>query len=171
MKAGEIMQIREATANDAGNILNYCKIIGNETNNLTFGKEGVSFTLEQEKEYLDKCFHSINNIYIVAEDNEEIIGACNLTSLSKERLKHNAEIGISVRKDHWGKGIASIMLKKVIDFAKEAGIKSISLKVRSDNERAKSLYLKFGFKKTGTIYKYLKIDEEYFDCDMMQLFL
>lgn len=171
MKAGDIMQIREAMANDAGKILNYCKIIGDETNNLTFGKEGVSFTIEQEKEYLDRCFHSINNIYIVAEDNDEIIGACNLTSSSKERLKHNAEIGISVRKDHWGKGIASIMLKKAIYFARGNGIKNISLNVRSDNERAKTLYKKFGFKKIGTIYKYLKIDGEYFDCDIMQLFL
>lgn len=41
---------------------------------------------------------SNNSIYLVADDEGEIVGCLNLNSFSKERLKHNAELGISVKK-------------------------------------------------------------------------
>ena len=44
-----MIEIRKATASDAENILEYCKIIGGESDNLTFGSEGVSITVEIEK--------------------------------------------------------------------------------------------------------------------------
>ena len=87
------------------------------------------------------------SIYLVADDEGEIVGCLNLNSFSKERLKHNAELGISVKKDYWHKGIGSMLIKEAIEFAKKINIDSIYLTVRSDNERAKSLYTKFGFKK------------------------
>lgn len=171
INGGENMIIRKAKGSDAKAILEYCKIIGGETDNLTFGNQGVGLTLEQEKDYLDKMNSSNNSIYLVADDEGEIVGCLNLNSFSKERLKHNAELGISIKKDYWHKGIGSMLIKEAIEFAKKINIDSIHLTVRSDNERAKSLYTKFGFKKTGTFYRYIKIGKTFYDCDLMHLFL
>lgn len=165
------MIIRKATGEDTKKVLEYCRAIGGETDNLTFGKEGVPFSEAQEKEYLENTYHSSKCLYLVAEENHEIVGACNLTTNSKPRLIHKCEIGISVRKSHWGKGVGSKLLGSAIEFAKEVGIEVINLNVRSDNVRAISLYTKFGFQKTGVMHKYLKIDGNYFYCDFMQLFL
>lgn len=64
-----------------------------------------------------------------------------------------------------------MLMNEAIEFAKKINIDNIHLTVRSDNERAKSLYTKFGYKKTGTFYRYIKIGETFYDCDFMQLFL
>lgn len=165
------MVIRKANVSDAEAILNYCKIIGGETDNLTFWSQGVGLTIDQEKEYLDKINSSDNNIYLVAEEAGEIVGCLNLNSTLKERLKHNAEVGISVKKAYWHRGVGSMLMNEAIEFAKKINIDNIHLTVRSDNERAKSLYTKFGYKKTGTFYRYIKIGETFYDCDFMQLFL
>ena len=42
------IEIRKATAADAEKVLDYCKIIGSESDNLTFGAEGVPFSTESE---------------------------------------------------------------------------------------------------------------------------
>ena len=45
--------IREATAEDAKALIEYTKIIGGESDNLTYGSEDMLITLEQEKAFLD----------------------------------------------------------------------------------------------------------------------
>ena len=45
----EEIVIREATENDAEQLIEYTKIIGGETDNLTYGAEGLPITVEQEK--------------------------------------------------------------------------------------------------------------------------
>lgn len=47
----------------------------------------------------------------------------------------------------------------------------LSLEVRSDNERAKALYRKFGFTTFGTFPKYFKIGGRCYDVDCMTLAL
>ena len=44
--------IEKAQPSDAAELLEYLKIIGSESDNLTFGPEGVSFTLDAEKSFL-----------------------------------------------------------------------------------------------------------------------
>lgn len=165
------MIIRKATLDDAKKILEYLKIVGGESDNLTFGNEGINLSIEEEQNYLKNILHSSSNLCIVADDNERIVGVLNLIANSKNRLLHNSEIGVSVIKEYWHKGIGSKLLQYAIEFAMTKGIENINLTVKSDNENAIKLYQKFGFKKVGTLYRYLKINNEYYDCDLMQLFL
>ena len=46
------IQIRRAEASDAAELLDYLKQIGGETDNLTFGAEGLPFTVEAEAAFL-----------------------------------------------------------------------------------------------------------------------
>lgn len=72
-------------------------------------------------------------------------------------------------KSEWGRGVGSVLLQKIIEYAKTHGIELVSLEVRSDNKRAIHVYEKFGFRKIGTSPAYFKIDGEYFDFDLMVL--
>lgn len=165
--------IRKATPEDAESVLEYCKIIGGETDNLTFGPEGVfNATVEGEREYLERVYSSRRDIYLIAQLNGEIVGSCHLSGYSKQRLAHRAEIGLSVKKSLWRQHIGTRLLEAVLDFARgTAHTEIVSLEVRSDNAAAISLYRKFGFEKVGTFRGFMKINGEYVDCDIMRLSL
>lgn len=162
--------IRKAAVSDAENILEYCKAVGAETDNLTFGAEGISLTVEKEREYLKSFTDSDKQLYLVAEENNEIVGTAVFSGFSKARLSHRAEISISVKKAMWGNHIGTRFMERIIDFAKNtAHTEIISLEVRSDNKRAISLYRRFGFEKIGTFDGYMKVNGKDVSCDIMRL--
>ena len=167
-----MIEIRKASAADAEKILEYCRAVGAESDNLTFGAEGVSITLQQERDYLENLSDARRQLYLVAVDQGEIVGTAVFSSFEKARLSHRAEISISVRKAMWGKHIGTRFMEQIIDFAKNtAGTEIISLEVRSDNERAIGLYRRFGFEKVGTFDGYMKINGADVSCDIMRLSL
>jgi ribosomal protein S18 acetylase RimI-like enzyme len=84
-------------------------------------------------------------------------------------MSHRAELGITVIRDEWNKGIGSILMEKLIEFAKDAGIEILNLEVRADNTNAVHLYEKYGFRHIGTSPAYFKIGDEYVDFEIMYL--
>ena len=167
-----MFEIRKATASDAENILEYCKIIGGESDNLTFGEEGVAITVDREREYLESILHSEKQLYLIAVNDSEIVGTAVFTCFAKPRLAHRAEISLSVKRAMWGNHIGTRFMERIIDFAKNtAKAEIISLEVRSDNERAIALYKKFGFETVGTFSGFMKINENDVSCDIMRLSL
>lgn len=164
----ENIEIRETLPEDAERIIEYIKKIGGETDNLTFGKEGLPVTVDQEKEYLKQVYDSKHSVHYSVWKNGKIIGDGGLTGLPR-RMSHRAEMGLSVVKAEWNKGIGSMLLNKLIEYARQNDIEIIDLEVRSDNVRAIHLYEKYGFKHAGTRPAYFKIGNEYFDFEMMYL--
>ena len=163
---------REAEPSDAGKFLEYCKIVGAETDNLTFGAEGLSLSISQEADFIRKFAGNPGSIMLVAFDEGELIGTGAVSVISgKPRFAHRREIAISVRKDYWGKGIGTGLMNLLLDFAKKSGAEVLELEVRSDNEAAIALYKKFGFEKAGRNEKFFKINCEFFSADYMNLYL
>ncbi|MBQ4370630.1 MAG: GNAT family N-acetyltransferase [Oscillospiraceae bacterium] len=161
-------EIREIWPEEAKQTLEYLKKVGSETDNLSFGAEGLPITPKQEREYLQKTLDSEKSIMLGAWKDGEMIADASLNGFSK-RMAHRAELGISVLKAQWGKGVGSALMERLIGFAKEKGIEILHLEVRSDNERAIGLYEKFGFKTIGTFPAYIKIRDEYKDVLIMVL--
>ena len=167
-----MLEIRKATGADADKVLEYCRSIGGESDNLTFGEEGVNITREQEESYLNSMTDSDRQIFLLAIQNGEIAGIGTFSGFAKNRLAHRGEISISVRKALWGKQIGTGLMEELIRFAKDtAKAEIISLEVRSDNERAIALYHKFGFKRIGTFPGFMKIKGTAVSCDIMALYL
>ena len=163
-------KIREALPKDAEQILLHTKICGGETDNLSYGEEGFSFTLKQETLFLDNLLKSHNQILFVAEVDNKIVDTANYTTSNIKRLSHRGSIGLCVQRAYWNQGIATSFMENLIKFGKEeAKAKIISLGVRSDNEAAIHLYKKFGFEKIGTFEGYYEIDNELIDVDYMNL--
>ncbi len=160
--------IERAKKSDAPAILDYLKQIGGETENLTFGAEGLPFSVEAEMEYLEKTENSQDNIILLAKENGKIIGDASLSRLPR-RMRHRGELGISVLKEHWSKGVGSKLLEHILDFASKNSFDVIDLEVRSDNVHAIHLYKKFGFEKIGSHPAFFKIDDEYISFDYMCL--
>ncbi|WP_297281997.1 GNAT family N-acetyltransferase [uncultured Anaerococcus sp.] len=161
--------IREADKIDAEKILEYFKIVGGQTDNLSMGSEGLPYNVKQEMDMLERSKNNDTSTFLLATIDNEIIGIGNISGKINKRSSHRATLVISVRKGYWNQGIGSELMKKLIDFSKKADLKIIDLTVRSDNDRAISLYKKFGFEKTGIIPAFIQIDDKYFDADYMIL--
>lgn len=160
---------REATPADAARLLDYLNTVGSESDNLSFGASGIPLPVEREEDILANLQKSERSTMLLALDGDTIVGNGSIEGSSRPRFSHRRSLAITVRKDHWGQGIGTALMERLIAFCRETGAELISLEVRSDNERAKSLYRKFGFQCFGTFEKYFKINDEYFGADYMTL--
>lgn len=160
--------IKKATCEDADKILQYLKQIGSETDNLSFGSEGLPITIESEAAYISQIENSGDDIMLIAKEDGKIIGNASLSRLPR-RMKHRGDVSVSVLREYWNKGIGSRLILEIINFAKENSFEVIDLQVRSDNLSAIHLYEKFGFKKIGTHPSFFKINNEEISFDYMCL--
>ena len=163
-----VFVIERARAEDAAALLDYLKIVGGETENLSFGAEGVPNSVEIEQDYLRAQYKSLDNVQYLAKVDGEIIGTASLNRQPR-RMSHRGVFGISLKKVWWGCGAASAMMEAVLAFAKENGFEQLNIEVRSSNTRAIRLYEKYGFRKLCTFPNFFKINGVSIDFDLMNL--
>ena len=164
--------IDRPTAADATEILELMKVIGSETDNLTFDGRGFSLTEQEEADLLEKKKISDREAFFVARTDGKIVGMSHYTAMEKERMAHRGTIGICIRKSAWGQGIGTALMERLLDFAKNTAKSQIaSLEVRCDNRGAIRLYEKLGFEKVGTFKGFFKVRGELIDFDIMEKFL
>ncbi|MCL2560478.1 MAG: GNAT family N-acetyltransferase [Turicibacter sp.] len=172
LKNSKQMIIRKAQKEDAQAIIDYCNVVGGESDNLTFGENEFGMTLEQEEQFIEETRDSKTSGLFIALIEGEVASVLNLSCPTKERIAHTSEIGISVKQKFWGLGIATMMLERVIAFASASEqIEIIGLTVRADNIAALGLYKKMGFVEIGRYPKAIKIGREYYDEVLMNLYL
>lgn len=160
--------IAKAVPADAPALIQYMRQIGKETDNLTFGAEGLPFSVEAEADYIAQLETSADGVMLVAKENGQIIGNASLNRLPR-RMNHRGELGISVAKSHWNRGVGSSLMRCIIDYANANDFAIIDLQVRSDNASAIHLYEKFGFRKLCTYPAFFRIGDQYIDFDYMCL--
>ena len=168
MQHDSLFVIERARPEDAAALLAYLKIVGGETDNLSFGAEGVPLGLEAEQDYLRAQWDSPDNVQYFAKVGGEIIGTASLNR-GHNRMRHRGVFGISLKKAWWGCGAASALMEAILAFAGENGFEQLNLEVRSSNARAIRLYEKYGFRKLCTFPHFFKIHGEYVDFDLMNL--
>ena len=166
--SNSLFVIERARPEEAAELLDYLKIVGGETDNLSFGAEGVPLSLEAERDYLRAQCDSNDNVQYFARADGEIIGTASLSRRSS-RMSHRGVFGISLKKAWWGCGAASALMEAILAFAREKGFEQLNLEVRSSNARAIRLYEKYGFQKLCTFPHFFKINGEYIDFDLMNL--
>jgi len=172
LKDGRRLEVRRAALDDASDLMVFVEAVAGESDYLTFGPGEFAMTLAQEVDYLKGIATADNQLYLVGLVEGEIIASITFASGKRPRTRHSGEFGISVRKPFWGLGVGGIMLDALLEWTKGTGfIEKISLKVRTDNERAMALYEKKGFEVEGTLKAEFKIDGRYYDLHTMRLML
>lgn len=163
--------IREADIEDAENVIEYIKIVSDETDFLISDSSERNFTVRKEKEFLQNIQSSILEKIFLFEIENKIVGMCSIEGINKIRIKHRVDLAITVLKNYWGNKIGEKLIDYAIDYCKSNSIKKIELTVRIDNERALKLYKKFGFEIEGEIKKFIYLDGNYYNCYYMGLLL
>ena len=160
--------IGKIAVSDAAENLEFLRKVGAETDNLTFGAEGLPITVEAEKAFIEQLKDSRSGVMLVAKEDGRIVGNASLTRLPR-RMSHRGELSVSVLRSHWNRGIGSLLMQELLTFAKENGFAMIDLQVRSDNQSAIHLYEKYGFQKLCKYPGFFQINGELIDFDYMYL--
>ena len=172
LKNGEQLTIREATEDDAQAIIEFIKAIGDESDNLTFSGAEFNNTIEEEQVVLRDHAEKENQIFVIAFIDGNIVGQMNARASHKPRLRHSCELGISTRKLHWGKGIATEVLTYLIEWAKtNPVIRKVNLRANISNTKAIALYEKMGFEHEGVHTRDFYLHGEFQDAVSMGLMI
>lgn len=150
LKDGRTCIIRNGTGLDAQGVLDNFVLNHAQTDFLTTYPDEVSFTMEQEAQYLQNKADSPDEVELVAEVEGSIVGQAGIEALGrKDKVKHRATFGISIDRDYWHLGIGRALTKACIQLAKQAGYLQLELEAVADNERALALYESEGFVEYG----------------------
>ncbi|MFT5228125.1 MAG: RimJ/RimL family protein N-acetyltransferase [Granulosicoccus sp.] len=172
IKNNEVLLIRKAVAQDAEKMIAQLKMVGDETQFLSFSGEEFVATVEEEKKIIADHNDSDNQIMILGIIDDEIACVMNVMASHKSRLKHVGEFGLSVSKKHWNKGVGRAMINYTIDWAKENEIlKKLNLQVNVTNVKAIKLYESLGFKHEGRQAMDIYLNGEYLDGILMGMVL
>lgn len=163
--------IREADIEDAKNVIEYIKIVSDETDFLISDSSERNFTVRKEKEFLQNIQSSILEKIFLFEIENKIVGMCSIEGINKIRIKHRVDLAITVLKNYWGNKIGEKLIDYAIEYCKSNCIKKIELTVRIDNKRALKLYKKFGFEIEGEIKNFIYLNGNYYNCYYMGLLL
>lgn len=169
---GKTLTLKEAEPFEAARMIKYLNVVGGESENLLFGEGEFRFTVEQEEEIISQHLNSENDVMLVGVIDHEIVAVALLTTPNRSRIRHNAQISLSVRKDYWNLGIGSFIMNELITFAtNHPVIRVISLEVKEGNESAIHLYKKYGFEMVGRHKDNVYLNHQYHDILLMDLYL
>jgi len=172
IKNGQDLVIRKAEKKDAQIMLDYLNIVGGESDNLLFGANEFMMTVEQEEGFIESLNSSETSVILVGFIDEKVVCIGTLSAPLRERISHQGDVAMSVLKEYWGLGVGSLLMSAIIDFAKNTGkLEILHLGVKADNLRAIKLYEKNGFQEIGCYSKFFKINGEYYDEILMNLYL
>ncbi|QSZ41476.1 ribosomal-protein-alanine N-acetyltransferase [Sulfurimonas aquatica] len=95
-------------------------------------------------------YHINNNLIYLAKI-EDVVVAYILVLIKRKNAKIHS---LGVQKEHRGKNIAKLLLKKALEELEMSSFKSILLEVRCDNQSAISLYKSFQFETTKIEHRF-----------------
>ena len=132
-----------------------------EKNNITvskMSKNDLLYLKDHLPEYddfwtfniLHQEFENDNTTYIIAKDNDTIVGFAGILVIMDEANVMN----IVTKKDKRKLGIGSLLLENLIEISKSKNLTSITLEVNEKNIPAINLYKKYNFQQVGVRKKY-----------------
>jgi RimJ/RimL family protein N-acetyltransferase len=169
LRGGRHAVIAPATEHDAAALLAYLDDVGDESDFLTFGRGGPGLTLEQEATFVRDLRELENGVMLRASIDGEIAGVATLLRPRPARVRHMAQLGLSVRKKYWGLGLGRVLAEELILDARQLGLTRVELRVRHDNARAVSLYEALGFRLEGRLSGAFKVGDVEYDDLLMAL--
>ena len=172
-KNGIKVIIRDAEPKDAQSLIDVNMNIVNEKIYMMREPDEAIYTIDGEKNKIERYLNSEGSLYLAAEVNNKVIGYIDFQNGGLKRTKHAGSFSIYILKDYRETGIGSMLLSSLIEWAeKNPLIEKLTLAVFSTNEKAQILYKKLGFREEGRCPKDMKLsDGTYMDSVLMYKFV
>lgn len=169
LKNKKWLTVRPAMPEDAAGLIAFSKIVGTETDFLSFGEEGWRVSEDEEADYIAAALYDERRCLLIGTVDDVIVGMIGIDPAGRGRTGNNGTLGIAIVKECWHLGIGSIFMVLAREFAQNAGYHKIELEVRADNARAISLYRRFGFEECGRRREHMLVEGTYHDMLVMEL--
>jgi len=129
-------------------------------------------TREEEVDWLARGMAQVEKgeaFYMVAEVDGRVIASADISRGKFRCMSHLGDLGIVIKSGYRDLGIGTEIMKFLIGQAREMGLKVLTLRVFSTNERAQHVYRKVGFKEVGRVPKAVYRNGKYIDDIIMAL--
>jgi len=145
------VHIRRAVPDDAGALIVYVKELCRPDDlDLPMEPDEFTYTVEEERKFLEEALVSVNWAYFVAESDGRIVGMCNAGGGKRRATRHAVTLGVTVHRDYRDRGVGTALVRALIDWARAGGVvKRIELQAYARNARAIHVYEKLGFVHEG----------------------
>ncbi len=173
IKDGSQLTIREASASDAESVIGLVRHILETSEYTLTTPEEFTYTIEEEARFLTEHADDPEKIYLVAEQNGQLVGNLHFTNGPKKRNQHQGELAMGIRQEYRGKGIGTLLLSTLIEWAQANPLLTkVTLQVFIQNSHAIHLYKNLGFIEEGRLRNAIKMDDgEYMDVIVMYKFV
>ena len=160
--------MRNGIEGDAQAVLDNFNLTHEETDYLLTYPNENCFDVMRERQFQKEKSESEHEIEIVALIGNVIVGTAGIAAMGKKyKIRHRAELGVSVAKEFWGLGIGQALTAECIEYAKAAGYIQLELTVVAGNARALAIYKKPDLLSMAEISKTFILDWQ----DSRKLFL
>lgn len=158
LPAGSIT-IRTATPDDAPRVLHCAQEMMNTSPYVLTAIGEFNFTLDQEREFLTKCFEHPRQLVLIAEvvgkerDEDGVVGICSLTqNTAKRKLRHIVTLGMGLRPAFRGRRVGTVLMSEAVRWGCEhPDLHLMLLGVYAANEPGLRLYRAHGFVEYGRL--------------------
>ena len=151
-------------------LLNYLKTVCGETRFLMCERDEVSYTPEQETEFIKSHNDSPDGMLILAFVDGEYAGNCSFEKCTASRRNHHrAGLGIALFLRYTGFGLGRLLLTRLLDKIDELGYEQCELTVVGGNDRARHLYESLGFRECGRIPNANRYDDGTYADDILMV--
>lgn len=128
------------------------KLVNISEENISFYQQFENCYYENLSMYLSRIYPDSNSVikWCYINENDENIGSIWLEKVDENILK----LGVFIAdKKYRNKGLGTLAIKEMLDFAKINNYKAVTLNVRVENHRAFNTYQNLGFKKINQYVK------------------
>jgi RimJ/RimL family protein N-acetyltransferase len=162
---GAEVLLRSPELDDTPRLIEYLDAVRRETGFLMWSSEDDLPDIDAERKWVEARREEEGGVTILAESKGQVVSICGIDRHgSFARIRHCAELGISIRKAWCDRGLGTVLMRELIGWAESfAGLEVVSLGVIDGNDRALALYTKHGFEATGRKRWRVKRDGVYVD--------
>lgn len=162
------IKIRRATVNDAEGVMQVKNSVIAER---TYSIISDALDLEAERKFIASL--GKRSALFVAEGDGRIVGFQTIEPFSDytSAMEHVAIVGTWVLKEFRAKGIGHALAQATFRFAEKASYEKVVIYVRASNQGGQAFLRSLGFVPRGVLEKQVKIDGQYDDEVVMEMFL
>jgi RimJ/RimL family protein N-acetyltransferase len=157
------MDIRAIRESDSEQFLLLGKLLDQETQFMMLEPGERTMTIEEQGQRIKSVLSQTNQIILVAEHENRLIGFLGAFGGGFHRNRDCAYIVIGIMQAYAGQGIGKRLFEALEKWAIDQKLHRLELTVMCHNERAIHLYQKMGFKIEGVKQDSLWVNERYVD--------
>lgn len=155
---------------EARMLIDYLKTVSRETDFLLCYPDEIKYTMEQEMAFIKDANEAKGKMLILAFVDGEYAGNCSFNRPAPgRRADHRVDVGIALFERYTGAGLGRLMMKRLLEKAKEEGFEQAELTVVEGNDRALHLYKSLGFKECGRIPNANRYDDGTYSDDIRMI--